>query len=64
MSPADDLSQSLAMADSGTLMQRYRALELEHRYHLSVIKDLRYHITALQRENDRLRRQLDQVDVR
>ncbi len=45
-------------------MQRYRALELEHRYHLSVIKDLRYHITALQRENDRLRRQLNQVDVR
>jgi hypothetical protein len=63
MSPADDLFQIPDIKEPETLIQRYRALELEHRYHLTVIKDLRYHITALKRENDRLRYQLGQVDV-
>ncbi|MFC6478245.1 hypothetical protein ACFQDN_19630 [Pseudomonas asuensis] len=50
MSPADDLFQIPDIKEPETLVQHYRALELEHRYHLTVIKDLRYHITALKRE--------------
>ncbi|TWI55586.1 hypothetical protein IQ22_01512 [Pseudomonas duriflava] len=35
---------------------RCRALELERRYHLSVIKDLRHYVLALEKENERLRK--------